>query len=123
MNAYASVEDLRRLRPSLSDSDEERARALLESASLQLRAKLKRRGADPQGLAEELRAVCAAMVARAMSCPASMAGVSQLSQGAIGFTGTVSYANPSGDLYVTKAEREMLGLTGGRACRAVPGKE
>ena len=42
-----------------------------------------------------------------------MGGVSQYSEGAIGMTASVTYANPHGDLYLTQVERDALGIGGG----------
>ncbi|MFR5000299.1 MAG: hypothetical protein ACLUCU_07595 [Slackia sp.] len=42
-----------------------------------------------------------------------MAGVSNYSEGAAGITASVTYANPSGDLYMTATEKAALGIGGG----------
>lgn len=59
------------------------------------------------------RVVCA-IVKRAMSAPGGEALVS-LQQGAGPFQQTRQFANPTGDLYLTKAERRALGCGRQRA--------
>nr|WP_236023770.1 Gp19/Gp15/Gp42 family protein [Bifidobacterium miconis] len=55
-----------------------------------------------------MRRVCCAMVKRAM-LNRDVAGVTQGTQTANGFTESYSYSNPDGDLYLTKSELRSLG--------------
>ncbi|PLS26244.1 Gp19/Gp15/Gp42 family protein [Bifidobacterium parmae] len=56
-----------------------------------------------------LRRVTCQMVKRAM-LNADQAGVSQGTQTANGFSESLSYSNPDGDLYLTKSEKRSLGV-------------
>ena len=58
-----------------------------------------------------LRRITCAMVRRAMSSPTGVdsADVSSVQRGAGPYQATVQFANPSGDLYMTKSERHDLG--------------
>lgn len=56
--------------------------------------------------------VCAAMVQRAVNVPDGMYGATQLSQGAGGYSASVSYSSALGDLYIGKSDLKRLGLTG-----------
>ncbi|MBQ1449739.1 MAG: hypothetical protein IIZ12_02215, partial [Eggerthellaceae bacterium] len=59
-----------------------------------------------------LKIVVCNMVERAMSTGGDMYGVTQQSMTAVGFTQQYTYANPTGDLYISKAEKRMLGISG-----------
>lgn len=63
--------------------------------------------------AEALTAVTCSLVNRKMLAGA-YSGFSNVSQGAGGYTASATVYNPSGDFYLTKQERRMLGLGGGR---------
>ena len=110
---YAEVSDLEaRWRP-LTDDEAARASVLLEDASALIRSLGEVDGTDPDH-AGALCAVTCAVVQRAMSASATDAyGVTQQSMTAGPYTQSWSYSNPTGDLYLTKSERKMLGLTGG----------
>lgn len=63
---------------------------------------------------ELLKMVCCDMVIRAMSATAADAfGVSQTSMTAGPYTQSFSYSNPSGDMYLTKLEKRLLGISTG----------
>lgn len=117
MVAFAEVSDLEaRWRP-LSTEERARAAVLLEDASSMLRVELPeidaRLDAVPPTLDAGIpRMIVCKMVQRAMQSGGDGA-VSAVQQTAGPFSQSTSYANPQGDLYLTKAERKMLGL--GRA--------
>ena len=60
-----------------------------------------------------LETVTCAMVHRSMMS-GSYAGLSNVSQGAGGYTASMSVYNPGGDLYLTRNERRALGIGGAR---------
>ncbi|WP_300268633.1 Gp19/Gp15/Gp42 family protein [Microbacterium sp.] len=107
---YATVDDLAaRWRP-LTDDESERAAVLLEDAAVRLDASCP--PSDPP-TEQELAArkiVSCEMVKRAMSSAATGGvGVTSIQQGAGPYQETVQFSNPTGDLYLTKADRKMLG--------------
>lgn len=116
---FATADDLvARWRP-LSESEQATAEALLADASAMIRAE--RPGidellaADPPGMDPSLpRMVACAMVKRAM-IGIDTGGASSVQQTAGPFSKSTSFANPAGDLYFTRQERQALG---GRAQRA-----
>lgn len=57
-------------------------------------------------------AVCCAMVSRTLNTPAGMEGVSNVSQSADIYSASYTFANPTGDFYLTKSDKERLGLGG-----------
>lgn len=65
--------------------------------------------------ATTLKAIVCAMVKRVMQGPVDFDGVTQAQQAAGPFSQGVSFANPSGDLYLTKAEKKRLRIGTQRA--------
>ena len=106
MAAYAFFEDYA-ARYAAEPTDEKRITVLLEDASAIIDSMLS--GTAPEAL---LTSTACAMVNRAMAA-ADMGGISQYSEGAIGMTASVTYANPHGDLYLTQVEKDALGIGGG----------
>ena len=112
--AYASVQDVEARWRGLDSDEEARAAVLLDDASAML-ATMVAIDADDQQQAANLKAVCCAMVIRAMVASESEAyGVSQLDYGMGPFSQAARFANPNGDLYLTGQEKQLLGIgTGG----------
>lgn len=112
MVAYAHVSDLAaRWRP-LTPEEEARAAILLEDASVRVDAVFP--PSDPPTEAQLMvrKIVVCEMVKRAMSAPGGI-GVSSVQQGAGPYQETLQFTNPTGDLYLSKSDRILLG--GGRA--------
>lgn len=118
--AYADVDDLRLRWPGLPDTEEAEARAgaLLSDAAAVLDAD-KAPVLDENDVVTDLavrRLISCAMVERAMkSDGASQAGVTQESKTMGPFSRSFTFANPTGDLYLTKQERRLLGVLKQRA--------
>lgn len=89
--------------------------ALMDATRL-IEAECRSAGVDVRdpGLSDALMQVCRSAAARSMQACETGAplGVTQFSQGAAGFTESWSMANPSADVYLTKADRAMLGISG-----------
>ena len=66
-----------------------------------------------------LETVTCAMVHRSLMSGA-YAGLSNVSQGAGGYTASVAVYNPGGDLYLTRNEKRALGIGGARIGFAAP---
>lgn len=110
--AYADVSDLEVRWRTLTTDEQARAEALLDDASAMLDAYVTVDESDEQQAAL-LKIVVCNMVQRSMSTSSGDAyGVSQQSITAVGFTQQYTYSNPTGDLYITKAEKRMLGISG-----------
>lgn len=56
-------------------------------------------------------AVTCAIVARSLNVPTGMEGITQTSQTAGSYSASYTFSNPSGDFYLTKADKSRLGLT------------
>lgn len=114
MEVYAEVTDLETRYKTLTSEDKQRASALLEHASSIISFELKKVGKpyrvdelDEDTLALIKNTVCA-MVKRAMST--NGANVSSESMGVGGYTQSLTYANPAGDIYLKESERRVLGI-------------
>ena len=107
--AYASADDFREVWDS--DKSDERLAVWLERASRVLRDEMGSLldPSDEDQLAT-LKDVCIDMVHRADSSPMVGMGVESYSQGANGFSENIGFANPMGDLYLTKQEMMRLGI-------------
>jgi len=111
--ALAEVSDLEARWHSLSQTEQQRAEVLLDDASAMLEALVDIDVADSAQL-RRLNMVCCNMVIRAMSATeVDSYGASNMSMTAGPYTQSWTYANPSGDMYITKAEKRMLGITSG----------
>lgn len=111
--AFATVSDIEARWRDLTVSEEARAAVLLDDAAAML-SKLVDVDPSDTEQAELLKAVNCDMVIRNMSQTSSdLYGVSQSSMTAGPYTQAMSYANPSGDMYLTKLEKRLLGITSG----------
>lgn len=106
-DVYATVGDVEARWRALSDSEETRCAALIEDAGDLIRTTCP--NWQSAGEATLRRVTCAAVIRALQS--GDMAGVTQSSQTAGPFSQSWSYSNPSGDLYLTKAEKKALGGT------------
>lgn len=117
--AFATPEDLASRWRALSPSETERAEALLDDAAIYLQAEFVRcsKEIDPEDefLASALKIVSCSMVKRVMASSGTTAlGIdgdfTQLSKTAGSFTEQYTFANPSGDMYITAREYKLLGI-------------
>ncbi|BDF40071.1 MULTISPECIES: Gp19/Gp15/Gp42 family protein [Bacteria] len=114
MDAYASVEDLQaRWRP-LSSDEEERAEQKLKDASLIVADECRRFGVNlnaADGMTKDaLSLTVCEMVKRAMMSPVDRAPITQGGLTVGPFNQSLTYANPTGDLYLTSSEKRRLGI-------------
>lgn len=107
--AYATVADLAARWKPLDEDEAEAADSLLEDAAAMLDSMVT---VDPDDArqARALLAVSCSMVRRAMaSTSAGVYGVTQGSISADVYSQSLTFGNPAGDMYVTTAERRMIG--------------
>ncbi len=108
MAAFAEVSDLEaRWRPLPTPQEQATATALLGDASLIIRAEAP--GADALD-AELTKMVACGMVKRAMLA-SNMEGFSQVQNAAGPFQHGGTLANPMGNLYLSKQDRRLLGIS------------
>ena len=108
--AYATVSDVEARWRDLDQNEEARAAVLLDDAAAMLDRLVAVDDAD-EGQAALLKMVSCDMVIRAMG--ANQAGLSQSSMTAGPYTQSWTYSNPSGDMYLTKKEKKLLGISSG----------
>lgn len=112
--AFATYQDVEARWRTLTAEEQARAEVLLEDASNMLIGMVTIDISDQQQ-AKNLKQVCANMVIRSMVASASETyGVDELQATMGPFGQTAKFANPNGDLYVTKQERKLLGIRGGK---------
>lgn len=111
MTPFATVDDYEARYGDVEDPD--RIAVLLGDASAFIAAQpgfALNPDSEVQALA--LTVVTCSLVHRSQSAGA-WAGLSNVSQGGDGYTASATVYNPSGDFYLTKQERRMLGIGGG----------
>lgn len=118
MAAFATIAELEVSWRVLSSAEQATAAVKLDEASLMIRAL--RPGIDALIGAGSLdpgvpRLVVCGMVKRAMNTPSTVEGVGTVQQSAGPFGQTLTYANPDGNLYLSKLEKKMLGIGRQRA--------
>ncbi len=120
MGAFATVSDYEARQGALSEADRTRCEALLEDASAAMRSRFRAfhgagyaEGVNPS-FDDNAKAVCVAVVARSLSVPAALAGVTQYSQTTGPYSASATYSNPTGDVYLTRSDLKALGLSGTR---------
>lgn len=106
-------------------SDPERVDVLLtDAADMLLTAYERRWGAYVEGAHPAFDrgfvAVACSVVSRAVNVPGGFAGVTQYSQTAGSYNASITYANPTGDLYLAKSDLKRLGLAGTRIWSIAP---
>lgn len=109
--AYAEVVDLEDRWRTLSSPDQERASVLLGDAAVRLDALCPPSTPPTQQELDARLIVSCEMVKRAMATPGGVdgIGVNSVQAGAGPFQQTQQFSNPTGDLYLTKADRALLG--------------
>ena len=121
---FATIDDLEKRWRPLTTAERPRADTLLEDASAQLRVECRdldaRLTITPPATVPDLdpavpRRVVCAMVKRAMLAPVDQGAVTAEQQTAGPFSQSLTFSNPNGDLYLTKAERKLLGCDGQKA--------
>lgn len=123
MEPFATVEDYRARYPDDETPDAVLAEALLEATDL-ICAAMDEGGVDYSDPTESftfrLKRICRTVVRRSLGDGSNEAdvpfGATQLSETAAQFNASVQFANPYGDMFLTQAERDALGIGGGRAC-------
>lgn len=120
MTVYASLDDIGRLWRRLTAAEQERAEAMLPVISAMFRLKAKSRGYDLETMMEEdedfallVKSAVVDVISYNMdlSSDSSTGSVSQVSESALGYQQTVSFATPkSDDLYIPESVWKKLGF-------------
>ena len=117
MTPFATVADYKaRYGPV---EDEKRVSALLQDATNIIASQPGFAMREDETWLGVLETVTCAVVHRSLMSGA-YAGLSNVSQGAGGYTASVAVYNPGGDLYLTRNERRALGIGGARIGSVAP---
>lgn len=120
MDSFADIESLAN-KYTLNDEQAKVAQVYLDDATLTITELLAQRGKSPEDIEPDiLEMVTRDAAYRALSSISSGRDVSQYTQSAIGYSETFTFANTSGDIYLTKKEKKLLGLTGSRIYSIMP---
>lgn len=114
---FATLSDLKAMFPTLEATDEERAGLLLSLISAAVGSLCEWKSKDPAVLK---LVVCQAAIRVLQAGEETPIGVTSQSWMAYPFTGSTSYANPTGDIYFTAFEKSLLGVDEGYAIFANP---
>lgn len=114
MEPFATVDNLQTRWKTLSDIEKSRAEALLMDASVIVLTMCAKHGVEIDS-GDELQAmnlerIVCEMVKRAMLSPVDQAPMTQFSQTAGSYSESGTYANPTGDLYMTSKDKKSLGI-------------
>lgn len=118
MAAYATLDDYE---ARYGETDQpERVTVLLDDASALIDSQ-PGFSYDPTDItqAANLKRVTCSVAHRSMTS-GDLDGVTQYQQSAVGYSAQLTYANPSGDLYITSQEKRSLGLGAGRVGQTDP---
>lgn len=121
MSDFATAEDIISLKGSLTNDELEKAEAWLPIVSDTLRYEAEKVGKDLDTMAENsnafknvLKSVTVDVVYRTLkeseSNSSGEASMSQITQSALGYSVTGTFANAGGGLYIKKSELARLGL-------------
>lgn len=117
MTNYATLQDLITLVRPLETAEIPKAEALLTSASAMLREEARRRGKDLDAMLAEdedlspiATDIVCSMVRRALAIDVNADAMTQVSQSALGYSVSGTYAVPGGSLYPLSSELRRLGL-------------
>lgn len=110
---FATVDDYGKRYGQPGDAD--RCAVLLSDASNQMLSAFEEvYGTYEEGVCaafdRNAEAVCCLMVNRVLTAPSAMAGATQYSQGAGGYTASVTFGSAIGETYLGKTDLKRLGL-------------
>ena len=129
MEPFASVEDYRARYPDDETPDAVLTEALLEATDV-ISAAMDEGGVDysdpTKSFTFRLKRICRTVVYRAIGSGGGDGdadvpfGATHLTETSAQFNASVQFANPYGDMFLTKAEKDALGIGGGQACVMSP---
>lgn len=120
MLLLATVEALEDGWRTLDEDEQARAEILIKRASAFVLSACKRNGVAID-VADEIQminveSVCCNVVRRCMD---RLDGVASMSQGIGATSGAITFSNPDGSFYLTKGDKELLGLVGKNQYRSI----
>lgn len=117
MADFATIDDVTALWRQLQSDEAERAKALLGVVSDSLREEANKVGKDLDAMIAErptlaavAKSVTVDVVARTLMTSTDQEPMTQVSEGALGYTMSGSYLVPGGGLFIKNTELDRLGL-------------
>ena len=117
MENFATVDELQELWRPLKPDEQKRAEALLKVVSASLRVEAEKVGKDLDKLvvvnesyACVVKSVVVDVVARTLMTSTDQEPMTQVSEGALGYTWSGSYLVPGGGLFIKDSELKRLGF-------------
>lgn len=114
---YATIDDIAALWRTMTVEEQTRADALLPVVCASLRSEAAKVGKDldalvsqDEDLAEVAKSVTVDVVARMLMTSTNSEPVTQISEGAGGYTASATFLVPGGGLFIKKSELARLGL-------------
>ena len=114
---YATIDDIAALWRTMTVEEQTRADALLPVVCASLRSEAAKVGKDldalvsqDEDLAEVAKSVSVDVVARMLMTSTNREPVTQISEGAGGYTASATFLVPGGGLFIKKSELARLGL-------------
>jgi len=110
---FADVSDIEQRWRELDASETVRAEALIADASAMLARLVRNLDVSDESYMQLLKQTCCNMVIRSLGASGNDAtyGVDSMSITAGPYSQNWSYNNPTGDMYLTKLEKRLLGIT------------
>lgn len=112
--SFATVSDLEARWRTLDDAEKARAEVLFEDAAAIIEAEGMDVSKPDEAVLALLKMVSCDMVKRAMLSSSVHPAATQSTMSVGPFSESFTFANPTGDLYLTKAEKRRLGIGGCR---------
>lgn len=113
--AYAEVVDLEARWRTLSDAEAATAETLLGDAQLMIDAECPPTAEPTEAQLEARKVVSCNIVKRAMLNSEQAAGIESTQATAGPFSRSFNFSNPTGDMYLTKKDKKLIGCGGQRA--------
>lgn len=114
MEAFATTDDLQKRWRPLNDAEKTRAETLLLDATAKITSMCNDSGVtindEDEVQSHNLLSITCEAVKRAMLFSVDSSPVTNYSQGAGDYTESFTYANPTGNLYLTNDEKKLLGI-------------
>lgn len=117
MSDFATISDVTTLFRTLSQEEQTRASALIPVVSATLREEAKKVGknldamvAASSDLALVAKSVTVDIVSRVLQTPTNQAPMTQMSEGALGYTFSGTFLSPGGGIFIKNSELAKLGL-------------
>lgn len=118
MSDYANINDVITIyKADLTDAEKERATALIPIVCSTLRSEAKKVGKDLDAMIENdfdlalvAKSVVVDVVGRILQTPTDHAPMTQMSEGALGYTFSGTFLSPGGGVFIKNSELSKLGL-------------